>query len=109
MREDYEPFDNAEEVWFWFCQSLEARGDGLRSRCDYSGKIRCLEMGDVERILKRMRAKSEVNNRCLRVMFRWGRIGTPPYYDKRAKPSETRLWENGIYIFGLYLQAKGII
>ena len=43
MREDYEPFDNAEEVWFWFCQSLEARGDGLRSRCDYSGKIRCLE------------------------------------------------------------------
>lgn len=25
MREIYEPFDNAEEVWFWFCRSLDAR------------------------------------------------------------------------------------
>ena len=109
MREDYEPFDNAEEVWFWFCQSLEARGNGLRSRCDYSGKIRCLEIGDVERILKKMRAKMEVNGRCLRTMIKWGRIGTPPYYDKRAKRSEVRLWENGIYVLEAYLKAKGII
>ena len=38
MREDYEPFDNAEDVWFWFCACIQARGDGLRSRSDYCGK-----------------------------------------------------------------------
>lgn len=109
MRENYEPFDNAEEVWFWFCQSLEARGDGIRSKTDYPGKLRCLEIGDVERILKRMRAKGEISNRILRVMLKWGRIGTPPYYDRRAKASEVRLWENGIYVFDIYLKIKGII
>ena len=68
MREIYEPFDNAEEVWFWFCRSLDARGDGLRSRSDYPGKCRSIEIGDVSRILKRMRAHGEITNRCLRVM-----------------------------------------
>ena len=88
MREIYEPFDNAEEVWFWFCRSLDARGDGLRSRSDYPG---------------------EITNRCLRVMSKWGMLGTPPYYDGRAKRSEIRLWEYGIGIFDFYLKTKGIL
>ena len=106
MREIYEPFDNAEEVWFWFCRSLDARGDGLRSRSDYPGKCRSIEIGDVSRILKRMRAHGEITNRCLRVMSKWG---TPPYYDGRAKRSEIRLWEYGIGIFDFYLKTKGIL
>lgn len=72
MREIYEPFDNAEEVWFWFCRSLDARGDGLRSRSNYPGKCRSIEIGDVSRILKRMRARGEITNRCLRVMSNGG-------------------------------------
>ena len=94
MREIYEPFDNAEEVWFWFCRSLDARGDGLRSRSDYPGKCRSIEIGDVSRILKRMRARGEITNRCLRVM---------------SKRSEIRLWEYGIGIFDFYLKTKGIL
>ena len=90
MREIYEPFDNAEEVWFWFCRSLDARGD-------------------VSRMLKRMRARGEITNRCLRVMSKWGMLGTPPYYDGRAKRSEIRLWEYGIGIFDFYLKTKGIL
>ena len=109
MREIYEPFDNAEEVWFWFCRSLDARGDGLRSRNDYPGKCRSIEIGDVSRILKRMRARGEITNRCLRVMSKCGMLGTPPCYDGRAKRSEIRLWEYGIGIFDFYLKTKGIL
>ena len=109
MREIYEPFDNAEEGWFWFCRSLDAGGDGLRPRSDYPGKCRSIEIGDVSRILKRMRARGEITNRCLRVMSKWGMLGTPPYYDGRAKRSEIRLWEYGIGIFGFYLENKGIL
>ena len=109
MREIYEPFDNAEEVWFWFCRSLDARGDGLRSRSDYPGKCRSIEIGDVSRILKRMRAHGEITNRCLRVMSKGGMLGPPPYYDGRAKRSEIRLWEYGIGIFDFYLKTKGIL
>ena len=109
MREIYEPFDNAEEVWIWFSRSLDDRGDGLRSRNDYPGKCRSIEIGDVSRILKRMRARGEITNRCLRVMSKWGMLGTPPYYDGRAKRSEIRLWEYGIGIFDFYLKTKGIL
>ena len=109
MREIYEPFDNAEEVWVWSCRSLDARGDGLRSRSNYPGKCRSIEIGDVSRILKRMRARGEITNRCLRVMSKWGMLGTPPYYDGRAKRSEIRLWEYGIGIFNFYLKTKGIL
>ena len=92
MREIYEPFDNAEEVWFWFCRSLDARGDGLRSRNDYPGKCRSIEIGDVSRILKRMRARGEITNRCLRVMSKWGMLGTPPYYDQTKRNKTLGIW-----------------
>lgn len=109
MREIFEPFENAEEVWFWFCRSLEARGDGLRSKSDFPGKLRCIEIGDVCRIIKQMRNKSEISGRCLRVMSKWGIIGCPPHYERTAKKSEISLWEEGIYVFNLYLKAKGIL
>ena len=38
MKEYYEPFENAEEVWFWFCGSIVARGDGLRKKITYREK-----------------------------------------------------------------------
>lgn len=56
-----------------------------------------------------MRARGEITNRCLRVMSKWGMLGTPPYYDGRAKRSEIRLWEYGIGIFNFYLKTKGIL
>lgn len=48
MREDFEPFENAEEVWFWFCTSASARSEGLRSKSDYWGKPRCCELPDTD-------------------------------------------------------------
>lgn len=55
MREDFEPFENAEEVWFWFCTSASARSGGLRSKSDYWGKPRCCELPDIQRIIKQMK------------------------------------------------------
>lgn len=109
MLEDYEPFENAEEVWFWYCACQLARGDGLRAKCDYHGHLRICEISDIEKIIKKMHRESSVSNRHLRVMYRWGALFTPPYYDRRAKHSEVSLWEEGIKIFEIYLRQKGII
>lgn len=38
MYKQYEAFENAEEVWLWYCACLEARREGLRSRGDYQGR-----------------------------------------------------------------------
>lgn len=109
MKDVYEPFDNAEEVWFWFCNSLAARGDGFRSRSDYWGYQRVCEISDIQRIIKNMKMYGQITNRHLRVMSRWGELNTAPYYDRRAKSSEIRLWEEGIRNFEAWLKVKGIL
>ncbi len=109
MRDIYEPFDNAEEVWFWFCNSLMARGGGLRSKSDYWGYPRSCEITDIQRVIKAMKFHGQVTNRHLRVMFRWGELNTPPYYDRRAKSSEIKLWEEGMHCFEAWLKAKRIL
>ncbi|MDR1025960.1 MAG: hypothetical protein LBL47_01045 [Lactobacillus sp.] len=110
MSKSYEPFDNAEEVWFWFCGCLVARGDGPRStKQDFAGVERDLETVDVHRIIKRMKLNHEVNNRILRVMLKWGELECPPYYDRRAKKSEINLWGIGMSYFAMHLKRKGII
>ncbi len=105
----YEPFNNAEEVWFWYCSCLLVRGNGLRSKSDYPGLPRDCELGDIEGILKRMKADNCITNRHLRVLYRWGGLFCTPYYDRRAKKSEIILWEEAIRWFDVYLRAKNIL
>lgn len=102
-------FDNAEEVWFWYCSCLSVRGGGLRSHNDYSGKSRPCEIGDVEIILKKMHRAGHLSNRQLRVLQCWGAYQVPPYYDHRAKNSEIRLWEEAIRNFDAYLRHQAIL
>lgn len=109
MREDYEPFTSAEEVWFWFCSSLLARGDGFRSRSDYCGKLRACEIVDIYRIIKTMKQNHYLSNRHLRVMSKWGERQISPWYDRHAKRSEIRLWEEAIRNFEYFLIYKKIL
>lgn len=109
MDDDYEPFENAEEVWFWFCASLQARGSGLRTRCDFVGQPRICEISDVSRIVNKMRRSGSISNRHLRVMSKWGVLHIPPYYDRRAKVSETKLWEYAMNVFEIYLKNQHIL
>lgn len=109
MREIYEPFNNAEEVWFWFCCSILARGDGLRSKSDYPGKLRSCEISDIYRIIKQMRLHNEISNRHLRVMSKWGKAGVSPFYERSAKRSEIKLWEYGMCVLDMYLKNKRIL
>lgn len=109
MCNDFEPFENVEEVWFWFCGCLLARGDGLRSCNDYEGRPRQCEIADIYRIVKRMKFLHQITNRHLRTMTKWGNWGCPPYYDRRAKRSEISLWEEGMGWLAVHLRSKGII
>jgi hypothetical protein len=105
----YEPFESAEEVWFWFCSSMVARNTGLRARGDYGGRERCCEINDIYRIIKRIKMRKHISNRHLRVLVKWGSMSVPPYYERRAKKSEIRLWSEAIGVLEFYFREKGII
>ena len=109
MREDFEPFENAEEDWFWFCGCIMARDGGLRSCNDFKGKIRNCEVADIYRIIKKMKLNHQITNRHLRVMVKWGQLECSPYYHYRAKRSEIRLWDEGLHALEGWLLSKGII
>lgn len=109
MRTMGEPFNNAEEAWFWFCSCLIVRGDGLRSKSDYCGSERPCEISDIHLIIKKLKRNRLISNRHLRVMVRWGQFQVPPYYDKHAKRSEIRLWEEGIKALDAYLRQLNLI
>lgn len=105
----YEPFSHAEEVWFWFCSSVATQNEGWRSTGDFGGKERCCEANDIYRIVKRMKFLKQISNRHLRVAYRWGMEMVSPYYDKRAKKSEIKLWGEMISALEQNLILKGII
>lgn len=109
MEDSFEPFENAEEVWFWFCSSMEAKNNGWRIKGDFGGKERCCEVSDIYRIIKKIKLQKLITNRHLRVMSEWGMKMISPYGDKRVKKSELRLWTEGINALAFYLIEKGII
>ena len=109
MSDDFEPFDNAEQVWFWFCGCMAVRNGSLRGREDYKKVRRNVEIADIYRIIKKMKFHHEITNRELRIMTKWGSLNIPPYYDKYAKRSEIRLWEQGIKHLEKHLKDKRII
>ncbi len=110
MSKEYKAFECAEEVWFWFCRSLNARSDGARGgKGDFIGYLRDCEICDIERIIRRLRIEGKISRRHLRVMIKWGKLNVPPYYDSRAKRSEVRLWDSAMAEFEKVLYGKGIL
>lgn len=53
-----------------------------------------------------MQARDGVTGRHFRTMKKWGYLGVAPYYDKRAKRSEVRLWQEGIEVFEKWQNIK---
>ena len=109
MYKQYEAFENAEEVWLWYCACLEARREGLRSRGDYQGPERPCEISDIERIVKYLRRQGKLRLRQLNTMYRWGAMHCSPYCDRRAGRIEVRLWDEGLRCLEPLLRSKGII
>lgn len=109
MHNKYKAFNNAEEVWFWFCNIVDNQTGGLRSRTNFPGQQRVCEIGDIYLILKKMHFQDKISNRHFRVLYRWGSYQIPPYYDSRAKRSEIRLWEEAIHCFDIRLRMQEIL
>ena len=102
---DYEPFENAEQIWFWFCGCLLAHEGGLRSRTDYPTKQRGIEVGDIQCIIKKLGWSKGM----LKVMFKWGGLGYSPHHQNRASKREEWFWDLGIKELEGQLLAKEIL
>ena len=100
------PFENAEEVWLWFCY-CESSGKGRRS--SGSAFSRPCETSDVAIILKRLVAGKKILQEHLKVLSRFGLAQLPPHPQSGDSAEECRLWREALDFFDPIFRTKGIV
>lgn len=103
------PFGCAEEAWFWFVRSQEARRDGARFVDCASAFQRPCDPDDIYRAVLGLARDGRIGRSHLHVLGRFGLIGKPP--DRRC-PEQVGLaplWEEALDRLATVLRGKGIL
>ena len=103
-----EPFQSAEEAWFWFVRCQKARHDGARFH-DTGMAERPCDPDDVYRVTKALIRAQTLRHQHLRVLIQFGFENRPP--DARVRPEEwaARMWDEALDRMTTVLVAKGIV
>jgi len=107
VRAPGEPFNSAEQAWFWTVGALAARREGTRSAparterpCDPDDVMRCLDQ------LYRTRRIELLHARILRI---WGERQCAPNPAHLRERSDWRLWREAMDRLECKLRRKGIV
>ena len=104
-----EPFDSADQAWFWFVSTLIARADGARQRAGISGVARPCEPVDMWRAVDRLERAKLLSGAEIQVMREFGCRGLPPDPQALSEVAADRLWRKGIETLEIELIRKGIV
>jgi hypothetical protein len=104
-----EPFATAQEAWFWFIQSYQARSDGARFGADRGQVARPCEPLDILRILDRLWRQRMLVRDHLFVLRHYGRRLSPPNPDRRREARAYVLWHQALNVLEDALVLKGIV
>lgn len=86
-------FENAQEVWFWFMKSLEARADGAYCMRSNGDVVRPCEPNDIYTIINRLHRTRRLLIDHLRVLAHYGRRGFAPSLDRQKEQKSYYLWQ----------------
>ena len=104
-----EPFDSAEEAWFWFIAAYQARLDGAQIRAGMAKVPRPCEPIDIIRLVDRLYRQRMLLIEHMRVLLHYGKRHHAP--DGR-RPRETKaeiLWQQAMEVLEYNFRAKGIV
>lgn len=104
-----QPFDTAEEAWFWFIQSYQARSEGARFGADRGHMPRPCEPLDILRILDRLWRQRMIVRDHLFVLRHYGKRLLPPNPNRRREAQAYVLWHQALNVLEDALVCKGIV
>jgi hypothetical protein len=107
--ETTEPFESAEQAWFWFVRTLIAKEDGARFVAGMSGVARPCEPVDMWRVIDRLTRARLLSPIELRVLRDYGCRGLPPDPLAMSEVDDDVLWRRGIEALEGELTRKGIV
>ncbi len=103
------PFDNAEELWFWFIAAQQARNDGARFVAGRGEVQRPCEPVDILKILDHLYRNRRLLRDHLLVLRHYGRRNMPPDARRVKEARAAFLWKEALERMTPVLERKGII
>ena len=104
-----EPFESAEEAWFWFIQANEAKNQGVRMRHGMALIPRPCEPNDIMTVITRLHRTRRLTMHHLRVLKHYGLRMMPPEKDRPKEIAAYRLWNEAMERIQSALENKGIV
>lgn len=104
-----EPFDDAQEAWFWFWQCQIARDEGARFVAGAGLIARPCDPDDICRAALDLTRRRMIDHRHLRVLAEYGRALSPPDPRLPDQAIAHRLWEDALDRMTTVLRNKGIV
>ncbi|MCY4394643.1 MAG: hypothetical protein OXC10_05870 [Rhodospirillaceae bacterium] len=104
-----EPFDNAEEAWFWAMSCLVAREDGARFVAGLAHYERPCSPDDLIVSAERMGAAGRLKRSHLQVLAGYGRRLLAPDSRARDEQRAARLWDEALDLLATVWRRKGIV
>lgn len=102
----YYLFESAEELWFWFMRSLEAREDGAKCGHNNSERPRPCEPNDIYQIINRLHRTRRLLVDHLRILAHYGKRGFCPDYRVRQEQKALTLWKEAFEVLTPILETK---
>lgn len=106
---DVEPFETAEEAWFWTLQCRIAQLEGARVGAGRGQVARPCEPLDVLAAVDRLYRRRRLLYQHLEVLADFGRRHLAPDPDSRGERRAAHLWEEAFAELTPVLRAKGIV
>ncbi|WP_043830755.1 hypothetical protein [Muricoccus aerilatus] len=104
-----QPFQSADEAWFWTMAALVARRDGARIVSGRGLVSRPCEPDDVVKALDRLYRQRRIDLAHARIMRIWGERGTAPDATSPRERGDYRLWREAMERLEWPLRMKGIV
>lgn len=104
-----QPFESAEEAWFWFILANRARNEGARIVSGLGPEIRPCQPVDILRILDRLHRNRRLMLDHLLVLRHYGNRQIPPDPRRVREARACGLWREALQRIGEVLESKGIV
>ena len=103
-----DPFETAEQAWFWFIRAQKARRDGQRFDGG-GGMVRPCEADDIYLVALNLVRSGELRVMHLRTLLDFGGRERAPDARVRAESAAARLWDEALDRMTTVLRRKGIL
>jgi hypothetical protein len=102
-------FRSAEEAWFWFVTSWEAKRAGAAQRANQSLFPRPCAPLDIQRLVMRLHKTGKITAPQLRVMITYGTQHLAPDATRPAEAVDAYLWRGAMNTLTRTLQSRDLM